>query len=92
MSITAAALQAAAEAAYSSAGEGTVYQVIQGPISLGSDGEISYDGFYCVGVTEPYAGRAMWVRVNAAGNAAAQHAEVDTALQAGPCDTNALDN
>jgi len=86
MSVTAAALQAAAESSASSAGTGTVFQVTQGPIAL----DATYDSFYVVGVTTPYAGRSMWVCTIAAENAATQAADVLTALTAGPVDNNCV--
>lgn len=85
MTITAAALQAAAEAATSSGSTGTVIQVPQGPVSI--DG--TYDVFYVVGVTAPYAGRTMWCRTTKVLIANLQWQQVEAALLAGPVDVNA---
>ena len=81
MAITAAALQAAAD----SANTLQVYRVLQGPLVL--DG--TYDAFYVDGL-QTYPGRAMWVATTKSGNAAAQHAEVLTALAAGPFDSTVV--
>ena len=81
MAITAAALQAAADAGNTL----QVYRVLQGPIAL----DATYDAFYVDGV-QTYPGRAMWVATTKAGNAAAQHAEVLTALAAGPFDSTVV--
>ena len=81
MAITAAALQAAAD----SANTMQVYRVLQGPLSL----DATYDAFYVDGV-QTYPGRSMWVATTKAGNAAAQHAEVLTALAAGPFDSTVV--
>jgi len=81
MAITAAALQAAAD----SANTLQVYKVLQGPLVL----DATYDSFYVDGL-QTYPGRSMWVATTKAGNAAAQHAEVLTALAAGPFDANVV--
>ena len=82
MAITAAALQAAAD----SANTLQVYRVLQGPIAL----DATYDAFYVDGL-QTVPGRAMWVCTTKAGNAAAQHAEVLTALGLGPFDSNVVE-
>lgn len=81
MAITAQALQAAADAANTL----QVYKVLQGPLAL----DATYDAFYCDGM-QSFPGRAMWVATTKAGNAAAQHAEVLTALAAGPFDATVV--
>lgn len=81
MAITAAALQAAAD----SANTLQVYKVLQGPLAL----DATYDAFYIDGM-QTYPGRAMWVATTKAGNAAAQHAEVLTAMAAGPFDSTVV--
>lgn len=81
MAITAAALQAAADAANTL----QVYRVLQGPISL----DATYDSFYVDGV-QSFPGRSMWVATTKAGNAAVQHAEVLAALAAGPFDSKVV--
>jgi len=82
MAITAAALQAAAD----SANTLQVYKVLQGPLAL----DATYDAFYVDGM-QTYPGRSMWVCTTKAGNAAAQHAEVVTALGLGPTDSNCVE-
>ena len=77
MAITAAALQAAADAANTM----QVYKVLQGPITL----DATYNAWYIDGM-QTYPGRAMWVNTITAENAATQHADVLAALAAGPFD------
>jgi len=81
MAITAQELQAAAD----SANTLQVYKVLQGPLVL----DATYDAFYVDGM-QTYPGRSMWVATTKAGNAAAQHAEVVTALAAGPFDSTVV--
>mgnify|MGYP006978971936 CR=1 FL=1 len=82
MAITAAALQAAAD----SANTLQVYRVLQGQIAL----DATYDAVYVDGL-QTFPGRSMWVCTTKAGNAAAQHAEVLTALGLGPFDSNVVE-
>lgn len=88
MSVTAAAIEETADSLLKLSGNRNAFQVIQGPIHL----DATYDAFYAVGVMEPYAGRAMWVRTTAGDQVALQTIAISDALKAGPCDTNALDN
>ncbi len=81
MAITAQALQAAADAANTL----QTYRVLQGPLSL----DAACDSFYVDGI-QSFPGRSMWVATTKAGNAAAQHAEVLTALAAGPFDSTVV--
>lgn len=41
----------------------------------------TYDEFYVVGVTEPYAGKAGWIRTTSADSAATQGAAILAALK-----------
>jgi len=49
----------------------------------------TYNAHYCVGI-QKYAGRSMWVRTLPAGGAATENGQILFALNAGPCDPNAL--
>ena len=40
----------------------------------------TYSRYYCVGVTDPIAGKAMWVRTTVSGNAGAQADEIRAAM------------
>ena len=40
----------------------------------------TYSRYYCIGRTEPYIGKAMWVKTTVSGNAGAQADEIRAAM------------